>query len=72
MEKTSIAKSFGARVKELRKTQGISQEDLAHRCMLDRTYISGIERSIKNPSLNALETIAKGFGITVGELFKDL
>lgn len=63
---------FGNKIRELRKDKLLSQEDLADLCQFDRTYISGIERGIRNPSLNAIETIAKALGITAGQLFKDL
>lgn len=39
-----IHQKFGERIRFLRVSQGLSQEELAHKCELDRTYISGVER----------------------------
>ena len=44
-------------IKSLRKAKEISQEELADRAGLDRTYISGIERGVRNITLGSLETI---------------
>nr|WP_225869851.1 helix-turn-helix transcriptional regulator [Glaciimonas sp. PCH181] len=63
---------FGAKIKELRKAHGLSQEAFADLCGFDRTYISGIERGKRNPSLSAIETLAKALNITVGNLFDGL
>lgn len=64
--------AFGALVKTRRAAAGISQEELADRCGLDRTYISGIERGVRNPSLTALFTLAQGFGVSVADLLGGL
>lgn len=60
---------FGQRVKQLRLEAGMSQEAFADRCGLDRTYISGIERGIRNPTLEVIGRIAVGLGITTNILF---
>ncbi|HDZ3741738.1 TPA: helix-turn-helix transcriptional regulator, partial [Vibrio cholerae] len=44
-------------VRELRKKKGLSQEELAERADLDRTYISGIERGVRNITLDSLELL---------------
>ncbi|MES2824992.1 MAG: helix-turn-helix transcriptional regulator [Pseudomonadota bacterium] len=54
----SILKAFGNRVKEIRLEQGMSQEQLGLIAELDRTYISGIERGIRNVSLINIARIA--------------
>ena len=64
--------TFGCLVKSRRNNLGISQEELGFRSGLDRTYISGIERGVRNPSLTALVALSKGFNITVSELFFEL
>ena len=68
----SILNKFGQRLREKRLALDLSQEDFAEKCGLDRTYISGIERGKRNVSLKNLEAIAKGLGITVGELLSGL
>ena len=51
--------AFGNHLKTLRKKNNLSQEDLAHRACLDRTYVSGVETGKRNISLKALNAIAK-------------
>jgi len=63
---------FGRRVLELRKAKGLSQEDLAAECGLDRTYISGIERGRRNISLLSIEAVAKGLGTSISDLFEGM
>jgi transcriptional regulator with XRE-family HTH domain len=64
---------FGKRVRELRLAKGFtSQEAFGDRCGFDRTYISGIERGVRNPSLDAIEVIAKALSVKVGVLFESL
>jgi transcriptional regulator with XRE-family HTH domain len=52
--------AFGKVVRSLRKEIGISQEKLGWRCGLDRTYISGIERGKRNPTIQSVWLIAEG------------
>ncbi|QIQ20235.1 helix-turn-helix domain-containing protein [Zophobihabitans entericus] len=69
MEKSDKVKVlFGQRVRQLRLQQGMSQEAFADKCGLDRTYISGIERGIRNPTLEVINIIAKGLSVNVKEL----
>ncbi|MEB7887323.1 helix-turn-helix domain-containing protein [Serratia fonticola] len=60
---------FGQRVKQLRSQAGLSQEAFADRCGLDRTYISGIERGVRNPTLTVIKVIANGLNIDMKNLF---
>lgn len=70
MEKSkSVNAIFGQRVKNLRLQAGLSQEAFAHRCGLDRTYISGIERGVRNPTLEVIAVIAQGLSIELSALF---
>ncbi|MEM4988332.1 helix-turn-helix transcriptional regulator [Collimonas sp. H4R21] len=59
---------FGERIRKLRKDRGLSQDGFADLCGFDRTYISGIERGRRNPSLLAIEALAKALSVTVAEL----
>ncbi|MED9963002.1 MAG: helix-turn-helix transcriptional regulator [Bacteroidales bacterium] len=65
-----INKIFGKRIELLRKKQNLSQEELAFRCELHRTYIGAIERGEKSPTLNTIEKIANGLNVEIIELFK--
>lgn len=67
-----ITVRFGRRLRDLRNELGQSQEEFAHRCGLDRTYISGIERGRRNVSLRNLEVIAGALGLTLSELMDGL
>ncbi len=59
---------LGQRVRERRTALGLSQEDFAARCDLDRTYISDIERGKRNVGLRNIEVIAKTLGVSISEL----
>ena len=61
---------FGNKVRELRKKLGISQEELANRSGLHRTYIGMIERSEKNITIKNIEKIAHALEIEIWELMK--
>ncbi len=50
-------------------TSGMSQEAFADKCGLDRTYISGIERGVRNPTLEVINVIANGLQIELKDLF---
>lgn len=64
-----ITTRFGRRVRFLRLKVNISQEALAERCELHRTYIGGIERGERNVSLVNIEKIAIALGVEVSNLF---
>ena len=63
---------FGQRVKRLRTALGLSQEQFAYKCGLDRTYISSIERGKRNVSLENLKTIATALDIPLSQLLEGL
>ena len=67
-----ICKKFGNRVREMRIAQGLSQEALAQKSGLHRTYIGGIERGERNISLINIEKIANVFDISIASLMGDL
>lgn len=60
---------FGKRVRHLRIEQGLSQEELAYRCDLYRTYIGMVERAERSITLCNIYKIAKGLNVTLKELF---
>lgn len=61
---------FGRAVRTRRQKLGVSQEEFADMCGLDRTYMGGIERGERNLSLINIEKIASGFRIPLAELFR--
>jgi transcriptional regulator with XRE-family HTH domain len=61
--------AFGAAIRAIRNRRGVSQESLALQCGLDRTYISGIERGTRNPSLTNILKIAAALDVHPAELF---
>jgi transcriptional regulator with XRE-family HTH domain len=65
---TLARKRLGARIRARRSELGFSQDELAHRCGLHRTYVGGIERGERNPSLVNLLKIARAFNLSVAEL----
>lgn len=65
-----LQKRFGAAVRAVRVSHGWSQERLAGAAGLDRTYISGIERGRRNPSLSSQERIADALGVKIRELME--
>ncbi|MCD0462490.1 helix-turn-helix domain-containing protein [Roseiconus lacunae] len=72
MAESDILERFGERVRKLRKKQGYSQEDFAHACELDRSYMGGIERGERNVALRNLQRIAETLGITLSQLMKGI
>lgn len=66
-----ILRDFGARVKALRQARNWTQEELARRADLHRTYIGSVERSERNVSLLNIARIAKALGVSVTALLAD-
>jgi transcriptional regulator with XRE-family HTH domain len=64
--------AFGLTIRKIRKRRGVSQENLALQCGLDRTYVSGIERGIRNPSLTNILKIAAALDVRPSDLFVEM
>ncbi|MGB5990288.1 MAG: helix-turn-helix transcriptional regulator [Marinifilaceae bacterium] len=62
--------TFGKVVKEIRKSNNVSQEELGYRSSLHRTYIGMIERGEKNITLENIDKISKGLGVSIKFLFE--
>lgn len=62
--------SFGQNVRKIRGASGLTQERLADKADLDPTYISGIERGVRNPSLLIISRLAKALDVSLSELCK--
>jgi transcriptional regulator with XRE-family HTH domain len=66
-----IQKKVGKKVRKIRKQKNLSQEELAFRSGLHRTYISDIERGGRNVSIKNIEKIARALGIKPSELLEN-
>ncbi len=67
-----ILKEFGWACKHLRESKGLSQEKFAASIGMDRTYYASIEAGRRNVSLINIEKIAKGFDISLSDMFKEV
>ena len=65
----TIAKKFGSRLKEIRLSKNISQEELSYRAELHRTYISSVELGKRNVSLFNIEKLAKALNCQITDFF---
>ena len=63
-----VRQRLAVNMKRLRKERGWSQEALADEAGLDRTYISGIERVVKNPTIVVVERVAAALECRLGDL----
>jgi len=61
---------FGLKIKQLRQKKAYSQEELANKSSIDRTYISDIEKGERNVSILIIEKLAKALDTEIFELFK--
>ena len=68
---SEILLKFGNRVRELRKLKNLSQEELAYRADVHRTYIGMIERAEKNITLQNIEKIANALEVSINDLFNE-
>ena len=62
---------FGAAVRRFREKQGHSQESFADKVRVHRTYLGGIERGERNPTLTTIHRVADALGVSVWQLFRD-
>ena len=66
-----IEKYVGEKIRELRKNASLTQEELAFKSGLDRTYITSVEAGHRNISIKNLDKITQSLGCTLSELFED-
>ena len=66
---TQVAKSFGKRIVLLRKQKNLTQEELALKANIERSYMGTIERGERNPTLKKIYQISKALKVEVHELF---
>ena len=65
-----IRKQVGLNVRRLREARGLSQEELAFQAELHRTYISGVERGVRNPTITVLAKIAQALKVSPDQLLR--
>ena len=66
---SAVKQHLALQLRQLRREKGWSQEKLAEKASMHRTYLAGIERSLRNPSLENLIKLANALGVTLTELF---
>ena len=66
----NLQKVLSKNLIRIRRQKGLSQEDLALRAGIDRTYVSGCEREIRNPTIKVLEKLASALEIDAHELLQ--
>jgi transcriptional regulator with XRE-family HTH domain len=67
----SVQRKFGQRLRKLRQDRGWSQEELAARSQHHWTYIGGVERGERNPTLLVIASLAKALKVKIADLFPD-
>lgn len=67
-----VQKSFGLKVRKLRKEKGLSQEKFALSIDMDRTYFASVEAGKRNVAIKNIQKIADGLGVSLSELFEGL
>lgn len=67
-----ILEAFGARIGELRKERGLSQEAFAREAGLDRAWLGRLERGTQNPSIVTIARLAAAFRMDLGDLLRGM
>lgn len=67
-----LVRGVAVTIRHLRSINEMSQEELAHKAHLDRTYISGVERGVRNITLESLEAIVIAFEISLSSFLEEL
>ncbi len=70
MQGSSYRSRLGKRIRKLRSQRGWSQEEFSDVCSINRSYMGRIERGELNLTLDSLEKVARGLGISVSALLK--
>jgi len=69
MKRDPFLLAFGTHLRTLRKNANLSQEEAADRAEIHVTYLSGIERGLRNPSIRNVRRLARALGVSTKELF---
>jgi transcriptional regulator with XRE-family HTH domain len=65
-----IREVLALNLRKFRRAKGLSQEELAHRAKIDRTYISALERSVYAASIDVVDRLARALGVEAADLLK--
>jgi transcriptional regulator with XRE-family HTH domain len=68
---SSLHKRFGDNLRKVRKAKDLSQEDLAAKAGLHRTYVSSVERGERNVTLETIDRLARALGVPMTRLMPD-
>ena len=68
----AISRAFGIVLRQLREKRGLSQEALALQCGLDRTYVSLLERGLRQPSLKTVFALAESLNVKASRFVRDV
>lgn len=71
MPLVSIIETIAANVRRIRRARGLSQEAMADKANLHRTYVSGIERCRRNPTATVIEAMASALEVAPAELLEE-
>jgi transcriptional regulator with XRE-family HTH domain len=66
----NIREVLALNLRKLRQVRGLSQEELAHRAEIDRTYISALERSVYAASIDVVDSLAQVLGVEAADLLE--
>lgn len=69
-KRSNVGEKIGKRIADLRKEKGLTQEQLAIKINMDRTFIGYIEKGNRKPSINTVNKIARALGVKIDEIFK--
>lgn len=65
-----VRERIGLNLQALRRAKGLTQEELSSRASIHQTYLSGVERGLRNPSALVMQRIAAGLGADIEDLVK--
>lgn len=68
-DRHDLAVQIGSRIRELRKQQGLSLEELALKCGMNTAFLGHIERGMRCPTVYSIDRICRGLGISLAEMF---
>lgn len=68
-KRSNISEKIGKKIAELRKEKGLTQEQLAEKINMDRTFVGYLEKGDRNPSVETANKIARALGVDISDIF---